>query len=259
MAAPEIRILTDTAELAAEAADLFVWFGQQAMARSGCFRVALSGGSTPKALYAALTSPPLSDQLDWIRVEFFFGDERCVVPDHPESNYGLANEFLFRPLKFPEARIFRVDTQAGPPHVVADRYEGVLRKQFDASPPAWPRFHLILLGLGEDGHTASLFPGTPALQERTRLVVSSTAPKGKAERITFTLPLINEAEAVMLLVAGDGKASPVRGVLEPQKGADMVLPAGGIKPTAGRLIWMLDQAAASQLTLAKQRLVSHEE
>ncbi len=257
MSAPEIRILTEGTELADEAADLFVWFGQQAITARGCFRVALSGGSTPKALYAALTRPPISSQLDWARVQFFFGDERCVAPDHPESNYALADQFLFRPLKLPEAGIFRVDTQAAP--TVADTYEAILRKQFDAAPPAWPRFHLILLGMGEDGHTASLFPGSPALQERTRLVVPSTAPKGIAQRITFTFPLINQAEAVMFVVTGDGKASPVRAVLEPQKGATVACPAGSVNPTAGRLIWMLDEAAASQLAFAKQRLVSHEE
>ncbi len=259
MSAPEIRIFTDGTELAAEAAELFVWFGQQAIAAHGCFRVALSGGSTPKALYTALITPHISAQLDWTRVQFFFGDERCVAPEHPESNYNLATQCLFRPLKLPEAGIFRVDTEPAPPATVADTYEAVIRKQFDAAPPAWPRFHLILLGMGEDGHTASLFPGSPALQELTRLVVSSTSPNGIVQRITFTFPLINQAEAVMFLVMGAGKSAPVREVLESQKGTDIRPPAGRVNPTAGRCIWMLDQAAASQLTLATQQRVSHEE
>ena len=240
---PEIRIVNDTQELTREAADLFLWLGQRAVADTGFFRVALSGGS---------------GQLDWSRVEFYFGDDRCVPHDHGESNFGLANEHLFRPLKIAQDKVFRMEGEAASPDAAAAGYEAALRKQFGVDAPAWPRFDLILLGLGEDGHTASLFPGTSALGEETRLVVTSTSPKGIPTRLTFTAPLINQAKVVVFLVAGSGKASPVRGILEPA-GSAVHFPGGLIRPTAGRLIWILDQAAASELAVTKQQLQSHEE
>ncbi len=258
MRPPEIRIVNDTQELTREAADLFLWLGQHAVADTGCFRVALSGGSTPKAFYGALTEAAPSGQLDWSRVEFYFGDDRCVPHDHGESNFALANEHLFRPLKIAQDKVFRMEGEAASPDAAAAGYEAALRKQFGVDAPAWPRFDLILLGLGEDGHTASLFPGTSALGEETRLVVTSTSPKGIPTRLTFTVPLINQAKVVVFLVAGSGKASPVRGILEPA-GSAVHFPGGLIRPTAGRLIWILDQAAASELAVTKQQLQSHEE
>ncbi len=258
MRRPEIRIVNDPQELAGEAADLFLWLGQQAVTDTGLFRVALSGGSTPKALYGVLTEAAPSGQLDWSRVEFYFGDERCVPPDHGESNFALANEYLFRPLKVAKDKVFRMEGAAASPDAAAAGYEAALRKQFGVDPPSCPRFDLILLGLGEDGHTASLFPGTSAVGEETHLVVTSTSPKGIPKRLTFTAPLINQAKAVVFLVAGSGKASPVRGILEPA-GSAVHFPGGLIRPKAGRLIWILDQAAASELAVTKQQLQSHEE
>ena len=259
MAVPEIRIVADSSELAKEAAELFVGFGQQAITSRSCFRVALSGGSTPQALYSVLASPETSGQLDWARVEFFFGDERCVPPDHADSNYRLAHDHLFNPLKISGDRIFRMQGEIDSPNEASHRYEEVLRTRFGTPAPSWPRFHLILLGLGEDGHTASLFPGTPALHEQTRLVVPSTSPKGIAQRLTMTAPLINHAEAVMFMVSGAGKASPLHDILEAPRHADGTLPASLVKPEAGRLLWLLDRAASAQLTMAKQQLASHEE
>lgn len=259
MSTPEIRTVANTVELAKEAAELFVWFGQQAIARSDRFQVALSGGSTPKALYSALASPEMSRQLDWDHVEFFFGDERCVPPEHEDSNYRLAHDGLFSPLKISADRIFRMYGEMDSPDEASRSYEDVLRNRFGVSAPDWPRFHLILLGLGDDGHTASLFPGTPALREETRLVVPSMSPKGIAQRLTFTAPLINHAEAVMFLVSGTGKASPVRDILEPRQHAEVPLPASLVKPEAGRLLWILDRGASAQLTMAKQQVVPHEE
>ncbi len=259
MVVPEVRVFTQTSELAAEAADLFIWFGQQAIASDGRFQVALSGGSTPRALYEALTREDLARQLDWRSTEFFFGDERCVPPDHPESNYRLAFDSLFRPLGIPESRVFRMEGELPSVEEAARRYEGMLRQRLNAPAPAWPRFHVILLGLGEDGHTASLFPGTPAVGERTRLVVPSSSPKGVAQRMTFTVPLINEAAAVMFLITGTGKASPVRDLIEPVRTEHTRYPAGLIRPRAGRLLWLLDHAAGAQLTVAKQQIMSHEE
>lgn len=258
-AAPEVRIVDDAEELACEAADLFVWLGQQAITAGGRFRVALSGGSTPKVLYAMLASPAFSGQLEWPRVDLFFGDERCVPPDHPDSNFGIANESLLRPLKIAPGRVFRMRGEDSNPDQAARQYEDVIRKEFGASAPASPSFDLILLGLGDDGHTASLFAGTPALEERTRLVVANLAPRGVRNRLTLTTPAINHASTVLFLVSGISKADAVHAVLDDRDRDGGRVPAKLIRPVSGRLIWLLDRAAASALTVAKQGVVSHEE
>jgi len=255
--APEVRIVEDTQELGQEAADLFVWLGQQAVAANGRFRVALSGGTTPKLLYAMLVSPAFSGQLEWARVEFYFGDERCVLPDHPDSNFRMADETLLRPLKIAPERIFRIRGEADDPDKAAREYETVLRTQFGVPAPGWPSFDLILLGLGDDGHTASLFPGAPALEERKRLVVASRAPSGVKNRITLTVPVMNQARVVLFLVSGIIKAAAVRAVIDDRDTGRV--PAKLIRPVSGRVIWILDRAAASGLTVAKQGVVSHEE
>jgi len=255
--APEVRIAEDARELAQEAADLVVWLGQQAVSASGRFRVALSGGTTPRLLYETLVSPAFSGQLDWPRVEFYFGDERCVPPSHPDSNFRMAEDTLLRPLKIAPERIFRMRGEADDPNEAARSYEAVLRTQVGVPPPGWPSFDLILLGLGEDGHTASLFPGTPALEERARLVVASRAPQGVKNRITLTVPAINHARVVLFFVSGIGKAAAVRAVIEDRDAGQV--PAKLIRPVDGRLIWFLDREAASGLAVAKQGVVSHEE
>jgi len=258
-ASPELRILENSQELAAEAADLFVWLGRQAIHANGCFRVALAGGSTPRALHRALTAPDPAPQVDWTKVEFFFGDERGVPPNHPESNFGMADDTLFRPLGIRPQQIFRMTGEAADLDQAALDYEAVLRRQFGTAAPAWPHFDLILLGLGEDGHTASLFPDTAALDERTRLVIANRSPKGIAQRLTLTVPVVNQARAVVFLVSGSGKAIAAQSVLEAREADSRRFPAKLIRPEQGRLIWLLDQAAAAELTLSKQRLVSHEE
>jgi len=254
----ELRILEDGEELAREAADFVVWLGEQAIARHGQFRLALSGGSTPKALYGLLAGPALVKRLDWSRASFFFGDERCVPPDHADSNFRMANETLITPLKIGQDRIFRMKGEEEP-EKAARHYEESLRKEFGATAPAWPSFDLILLGLGDDGHTASLFPRTRALSERERLVVPNEAPRGTKQRLTFTAPLINRAQAVVFLVSGAGKAPAVRAVLEDRAADPQEFPAKLVQPGQGRLIWFLDHAAAGQLTIEQQRIVSHEE
>lgn len=255
----ETRILDNDEELAREAAELFLWLGQQAMAARGRFRVALSGGTTPKKLYAALIHGPGRADLDWSRTEFYFGDERCVPPDHRDSNFGMAEQALFQPLSIPSDRIYRMPADTKSPDAAARQYEMLLRDRFAVPAPAWPRFDLILLGLGEDGHTASLFPGTQALEERTRLVVVGTAPKEPATRLTLTVPTINQARTVMFLVSGSAKAGVVRAVVESGAQEASRYPAKMIRPEDGRLIWLLDRAAGSALTTIKQQLVSHEE
>jgi len=255
----EIRFFTDAQDLAREAADLFVWLGGQAISGSGRFRVALSGGSTPKAIHAMLAGPAFAGQLDWRRVEFYFGDERCVPPDHAESNYGMAAATLFQPLQIKPEQVFRMTGEAADPAQAARDYEALLRARFGCPAPGWPRFDLVLLGMGDDGHTASLFPGTPALQERERLVVTNQSPRGIPNRLTFTAPLINQAREVLFLVSGAAKASVVRTVLEGQDVDPARFPSRLIRPVEGRLLWFLDGAAAAELTTAKQQVVSHEE
>lgn len=264
MGAPELRILNDSTELAGEAAELFVWLGKQAIEQGGRFRMALSGGSTPRMLYATLASQAFSGQLDWKRVEFYFGDERCVPPDHPESNFKMAEETLFGPLKIAPEQIFRMKGEAKPDEA-AREYETLIRERFGVAPTAWPSFDLILLGLGEDAHTASLFPDSPALGEQGRLVVANQSPKGVKNRLTLTAAAINQAQTVVFLVSGASKAEAVSAVLEERgrrelQGADAArVPARLIRPVKGRLIWLLDRAAAAGLTIAKQGIVSHEE
>lgn len=257
--AAEVRIFQDPEELAREAAEFCIWLAGQSIAGTGRFRVALSGGSTPRTLYAMLASPPLATQVDWAHVEFYFGDERCVSPDHPESNYRTANAALFQPLHISPENVFRMAGDAPDPNEAARGYEALLRRQFGVPAPGWPCFDLVLLGLGDDAHTASLFPGTKALEESARLVVPNQASRGVRERITFTAPLINAAKVILLLVCGADKASAVHAVLEGAKPETKRYPAQLIRPSQGRLIWFLDRAAASGLTVAKQQVVSHEE
>jgi 6-phosphogluconolactonase len=259
--APELRILDSPEAVAQEAADLFAWLAQEAVKTSGHCRVALSGGSTPRALYAVLVRD-FAGQVPWPRVEFFFGDERAVPPAHEASNFRLADEHLFRPLKISSQQIFRMQGEASDLDAEAHRYDALLRQQCQSPASAWPRFDVVLLGLGDDAHTASLFPGTAALAEQQRLVTTNRSPQGVAHRLTLTVPAINQARAVMFLVTGASKARAVQAVLEdpPQGRPDpMRLPARLIHPSEGRLIWLLDQAAAADLTISKQQIVSHEE
>lgn len=258
MPSPEIHIFDDPRELAAEAADLFLWLGQQAIAADGAFYTALSGGSTPRSLYGELVKPSLGKQLDWANVQFFFGDERCVPPDHTDSNFRLAHDHLFTPLKIPSQQVQRIEGELAP-ETAASRYEAALRERFGGEPRARPRFHLILLGLGDDGHTASLFPGTPALTEAQRLVTVGRAPTGVRDRITFTVPLINEAAAVLFLVVGSAKAPAVQAILEPAARSSAPLPASLIAPRHGRVLWFLDTAAAGRLASITRQVTSHEE
>lgn len=258
MLAPELRIWENGEELAREAADFVVWTGEQAVKGGGTFRLALAGGTTPKALYALLAGSSLAKRLDWRRVEVFFGDERCVPPDHADSNFRMADEALLKPLKIPQDRIFRMKGE-DEPEQAARQYEDRIRKAFDVSAPAWPRFDLILLGLGEDGHTASLFPGTAAVNERQRLAVPNQAPQGVRERLTFTLPLINQARTVVFLVSGRSKAPALRSVLEDPAADPQRFPAKLVQPEQGRLLWFLDRAAAAELMVEKRRVQSHEE
>lgn len=244
MSSPEIRILGTPEELFRAAAEEFIRAADAAVQERGRFCVVLSGGSTPRGLYAALAGPPPA-AVHWDKTYFFWGDERNVPIDHADSNYRMAFENLLSKVPAPREHISRVRTELGGPEAAARAYEQALQSFFGLQSGQFPRFDLILLGMGPDGHTASLFPETAALQERHRLVVANWAALLESHRITMTLPLINQARAVMFLVSGQEKAAVLRRVLQGD-GAEL-LPARLVQPINGRLLWMLDQAAASGL------------
>jgi 6-phosphogluconolactonase len=244
--AADLRIVDDLRGLSQAAAEEFFTQAIGTVRASGRFTVALSGGSTPKSLFSLLATN-FHDQLPWDRMFFFWGDERHVPPDNPESNYRMAYEALLSKVPVPEGNVFRVPAENTDANQAAADYEATLRKFFQLSAEALPRFDLILLGMGPDGHTASLFPKTIALQERSRLVVANWVDKFKAHRITFTLPVLNNAAVVNFLVGGADKAETLREVLEGTQPPEM-FPSKLVHPTNGRLMWMVDQAAAAVLS-----------
>ena len=242
----QIKIVADTAELTDVAAEQFVTLALNATRETGRFTVALSGGSTPRGLYSRLASPEISQKLPWEKMYFFFGDERHVPPDHVESNYRMADESLFSQAQVPADHVFRVPAEEKDPTLAALHYEQSLKQFFQLGPGQLPRFDLILLGLGPDGHTASLFPETAAVHERSRLVVANWVEKFQTYRITFSAPVINHAGFVMFLVAGSDKASALQSVLESDASVEQ-FPAKLIHPNNGALLWIVDRAAASLL------------
>jgi len=246
----DIVIRKDSAELSARAAALFADTAREAAAERGQFVVALAGGSTPQALYALLAQPPFADAIPWDKTFVFMSDERCVPFDDKRSNFGAARQALLSRVPVPAGNIYPPPTDTVAPEQVAARYTQTLADFFGIDPTAPPpAFDLVLLGLGDDGHTASLFPGHPALEVQDTWVVSS--PPGTlpppVDRITFTLPLINAAHQVLFLVAGANKAEAVQDVLEGSATVDK-RPAAGVHPASGRLTWLLDEPAASLLT-----------
>lgn len=245
---PDIRVCQGGQEWLHQACVLFRDSTTQAIQSRGRCVIALSGGSTPKALYEALTSAEWKAQCQWDRMVFIFGDERGIPPDHPDSNYGRAQTALFKPLNIVPSQVHRMKGESADLEQAAQDYERTIRVLTDCPPPTFPHLDLVLLGLGDDGHTASLFPGTPALVAHNHLVTVGQSPKGIAARLSLTLGVINRATVVLFLVAGAGKAQTVRAVLQPQSHAEQALPAAQVKPEGGRLIWLLDHAAAAALT-----------
>ena len=241
----EIRVLNDAAGLFQTAANEFGLLASRAVNAKGSFCVALSGGSTPKALYALLASSQ-APAIPWQQTCIFFGDERFVPPDHADSNFRMANDALLSKVPLRPENIFRVPTEIGDAETAARKYEETIQNYFVLSPGQFPRFDLILLGLGPEGHVASLFPGTTAMQEKHRLVVANWVEKFNTYRITFTYPVINNAACVAFLVSGQDKAGILREVLENEQ-AD--LPAQKVSPADGKLLWLVDRAAASSLSL----------
>jgi 6-phosphogluconolactonase len=243
----EVRIFDDAVALARAAADLFVEAARAAVAAHGRFYVALSGGSTPRALYQLLAGPEYHDRVDWSRTFVFFGDERCVPPTDPESNYRMAREALLFHVAVPATQVFRMRGEAADPDAAARLYEITLRRAFALAPGELPRFDLILLGMGPDGHTASLFPHTEALHVTDRLVVANRVEKLGTTRLTLTLPVINNAALVVFLVAGADKVAALAGVLKGPPQPEE-LPTQQVAPKNGRVVWLVDRAAAAQLS-----------
>jgi 6-phosphogluconolactonase len=243
---PEIRILKTATDLFEAAAAEFKAQASAAVRANGRFSVALSGGSTPRTLYSLLATKA---NIPWDKIFIFWGDERHVPPDQPESNYRMANEALLSKVPVPAKNVFRVHAEEKDAAAAALQYEQTLKDFFHLSPGAFPRFDLILLGVGPDGHTASLFPGTSALNETKRLVVANWVPKFNTDRVTFTFPVLNAAACVEFLMSGADKASTLQEVLE-NSSAD--LPSQKVRPANGKLIWMVDEPAASTLSRPTQ-------
>jgi 6-phosphogluconolactonase len=246
---PELRVLPDANALAQHGAAEFVRRCLSAVGERGRFAVALAGGSTPRGLYSLLARrgalvPP--GPLPWPRVHLFWGDERHVPPDHADSNYRLAREAWLAQAPVPPENVHRIRGELPEAESAAQAYEQELRFAFGLEPGELPRFDLVLLGLGADGHVASLFPGHPALAESRRLAVAPYVEPLAAHRITLTFPVFNRAAAVVFLVAGAEKAPALRRALAPQ-GSVAETPARGIHPENGDLLWMVDEAAASGL------------
>jgi 6-phosphogluconolactonase len=242
-----IQIVADAEALSRTAADVFVDVAKRAVRDRGRFTVALSGGSTPKALYSLLTGDPdLRAQVPWQQTYFFFGDERHVPPDHPDSNYRTANEGLFSTMSVASDQIFRMKGEYSDPAKAAAEYEQELREFFHLAAGQLPRFDMVMLGMGPDGHTASLFPGTRALHEKKKLVTANWVGKFCTQRITMTAPVLNNAALVIFMAHGQDKAPPLKAVLEGPYEPEQ-LPSQLIRPQNGILSWLVDESAAGQL------------
>ncbi len=239
-----IRIMVTAEDVAREAAEEFVRLAKESVAERGRFAVALSGGSTPKLLYSMLADDPvLRAELPWDKTHFFWGDERYVPPDDKDSNYRMTSEAMLSKAPVPASNVHRVKGELEDACKAASEYEETLQEFFGS---ALPRFDLVLLGMGPDGHTASLFPGTEALGERTHWVVANWVPKFNSFRITLTLPVLNNAACVIFLVGGSEKANVLSAVLGNNPASDPY-PAQLVKPSNGKLIWLVAKDAATLL------------
>jgi 6-phosphogluconolactonase len=244
-----MRVYKTPAELAAAAAEEFFWRALEARAKKSIFSCALSGGSTPSHLFAQMASPEALARLPagfWSSVHFFWGDERDVPPDHADSNYRLAREALLSKIDMPVDNIHPVRLGSGPASEAAASYENELKQFFGLRPGDIPRLDLVFLGMGDDGHVASLFPNSEVLNEKERLVAAPWVTKLNSYRVTLTLPVLNNAACVLFLIQGGGKAEALKRVLTGTRSPDQ-LPAQAIRPEAGELLWLVDSAAAAGL------------
>lgn len=240
----QVVIYPDTNTLSHEAAQYIVRLANEAIVSHGRFSIALSGGSTPRVLYGLLGDEPYRSQIDWSQVEFFWSDERCVPPDSSDSNYQLAQEVLLSKVPIPASQIHRMPADKSDRDAASLEYTQEMQRVFGTD--GIPSFDLLQLGMGPEGHTASLFPHQPSLHEQQRLVMPVNVPKPPPPRLTFTPPLLNAAKHVLFLVTGVDKADAVQAVLEggyqPEE-----YPAQIVRPPHGDVTWMLDTAAAGKL------------
>jgi 6-phosphogluconolactonase len=240
---PDVQVFDDPEAVARAAARRIVELAKESIDERGSFSIALSGGSTPRRVYELLAGEEFREQVDWPNVHVFFGDERTVAPDDADSNYRMANEALLSRVPIPAENIHRIEG-VGDAAANASDYESEMRGFFgDAE---WPRLDLVMLGMGDDGHTASLFPGTTALEERRAWVVANWVEKFKTWRITLSAPVINAARHLLFLVTGAGKAERLREVLKGAREPSR-LPSQLIQPREGSLEWYVDRAAAARL------------
>lgn len=239
----KILVFETPEQLAVVAAERFVEYARETHGQPHPFCVALAGGSTPRRVYELLATESFNSGLDWSKIQLFFGDERAVPADHPDSNYRMVYETLISKVAIPATNVHRIHGE-GDVNENARKYENYLRSFFSGQP--WPRFDLVLLGMGGDGHTASLFPNSEALNEKSRWVIATRNEESGQDRITLTVPVFNHAKHVMFLVVGIKKAQRLEEVLRLQPGSEQ-LPAQAIKPASGTLEWLVDAAAASLL------------
>jgi 6-phosphogluconolactonase len=237
-----VFIFPDIEHLEQAVLDEIITAGKKTIRAENRFSIVLSGGSTPRGVYSLLAQIQETD-LDWSMVHFFWGDERCVPPDHPDSNYKMAQEVLLRKIPVPDSNIHRMSGEKHP-IAAADLYQQELESFFTDN----PKFNMVLLGMGSDGHTASLFPGSDAIMEQNRWVSASYITHLKAWRITLTPIVINQAEHIVFMVSGEDKAHTLQRVLDGAYEPDL-LPAQVIQPKKGTLSWMIDQQAAAHLHL----------
>jgi 6-phosphogluconolactonase len=247
-----IRIFADKDDLSRAAAGLIIRIAGRSIDRIGRFTVALSGGTTPRRLYELLAEPPYRNQIDWSRVQFFWGDDRSVPPTHEESDYRMAKEALLEKLPISAEQIHRIKAESSDLDAAAAEYEAEIARILGRAVGAVlqgrpPPFDLVLLGLGADGHTASLFPGTAALDETKRWVVKNPVPQLKTDRITLTVPMINAARHVLFLASGADKAPALAQVIDGPRDPKR-LPAQLIRPFTGEALWMIDRPASTLLT-----------
>jgi 6-phosphogluconolactonase len=236
-----MAVVSDAEALRHAAAGEFVNCATSAVRERGRFTVALSGGNTPRAVYSLLAEK-YAHSLSWERVFVFFGDERHVPPDHPDSNFRMANESLLSRVPIPATNVYRIQAELAAP-VAADQYQAGLQEFFSLRNGELPQFDLVMLGMGEDGHTASLFPGTAALEETSRTVVANHVEKLQTDRITLTFPVLNAATEVLIIIAGENKAPIIRDIVNsPEK---CLYPIQRVRPRNGRLLWLLEQQAAN--------------
>jgi 6-phosphogluconolactonase len=247
ISASEIYVEEDIQALSRKAAEIIMAAISAALKTKSVYTMVLSGGSSPKCLYTLLaTDPVFKDQIPWENVHFFWGDERHVPPDHNQSNYRMADECMLSRLPIPPQNIHRIKSEISDAGRAAELYQQEISGFLQLKAGQLPRFDCVLLGMGPDGHTASLFPETAALEEQQRMVVADWVPEIQAYRITMTIPVLNNAESIIFLIGGENKAETLKIVLEDKKRMKR-FPAQMIQPVHGKLLWIIDRAAAREL------------